>query len=165
MGRINAIRDMAFCTNIECTIRNNCERSLYGIFQRDQDFWLQKFEPTEVGCVFFKKIDSNMIKQITTYTLICDLCGEDHNKDTEFTGWNHLKYEVQQAIDEGWLIDNLSSEHTYQLDSIQHFINSNSETSSSDKNIKIRHLCSKCKSKYTDLLTTELNKTDKNKVI
>lgn len=43
-----------------------------------------------------------MIKELTTYTVICDRCGKDHSDDTEFYGCSDKKYSEDMATESGW---------------------------------------------------------------
>lgn len=43
-----------------------------------------------------------MIKEVTLYTIICDNCGKDCNKDTEYCAYNDSQYAEDVAIDSDW---------------------------------------------------------------
>lgn len=45
-----------------------------------------------------------MIKEIKTYTLICDRCGKDICKDTMYSSWNEKSYLRVVAKEEGWIL-------------------------------------------------------------
>ena len=43
-----------------------------------------------------------MIKEVTMYTVVCDGCGKDSNKDSGYAGWNDKGYAIDIAICENW---------------------------------------------------------------
>jgi hypothetical protein len=43
-----------------------------------------------------------MIKEITVYTVICDRCGADSNKDSEHVGWTTIDAALDLAGESGW---------------------------------------------------------------
>jgi hypothetical protein len=46
-----------------------------------------------------------MIKEITIYTIVCDVCGKDANENTDYAGWTELEPTVDVCTDNGWYID------------------------------------------------------------
>lgn len=52
-----------------------------------------------------------MIKQIDTYTVICDNCGKDVCDGAEFSGWNDEDYVADVAKEEGWIEDENDGKH------------------------------------------------------
>jgi len=46
-----------------------------------------------------------VIKEITIYTIICDVCGLDANKNTDYAGWTELEPTLDTATDSGWYIE------------------------------------------------------------
>lgn len=44
-----------------------------------------------------------MIKQVEMFTVICDNCGKDCNKDTEYSCWNSRLSAEDVAIDSDWI--------------------------------------------------------------
>lgn len=44
-----------------------------------------------------------MIKEVTMYTVICDNCGHDVNKDAEYSAWNDRDYAVECALESDWI--------------------------------------------------------------
>lgn len=43
-----------------------------------------------------------MIKEVEMYTVICDNCGVDSNKGSEYIGWNDKGFAVDCALDDDW---------------------------------------------------------------
>ena len=43
-----------------------------------------------------------MIKEITVYTIICDNCGKDVNKDSGYSGWDDKDYVLDVARESDW---------------------------------------------------------------
>jgi len=43
-----------------------------------------------------------MIKEVIMYTVICDNCGVDANKDTEYSCWNDKGSAWDVAMDSDW---------------------------------------------------------------
>lgn len=43
-----------------------------------------------------------MIKELTTYTIICDGCGKDLNAESEFSGWNDKDYVIECSQEDNW---------------------------------------------------------------
>ena len=46
-----------------------------------------------------------MIQEVTMYTVICDNCGKDVNKDAEFSCWNEKGYAEECAKNADWIED------------------------------------------------------------
>ena len=46
-----------------------------------------------------------MVKEVKMFTVICDNCGEDLCKDTEYSCWSESWFVVDQAIESGWYIE------------------------------------------------------------
>lgn len=44
-----------------------------------------------------------MIKEITTYTVICDNCGKDLFSDSEYTGFSDAGYVEFEASESDWM--------------------------------------------------------------
>ncbi len=44
-----------------------------------------------------------MIKEVTMYTVICDNCGADVNKDQEYSCWGDRGYARDFAVDADWV--------------------------------------------------------------
>lgn len=135
--------DITFCSNDKCSLANKCQRTLHGVFNVDRPIWIQPFTPNNnTSCDFLIEINTDMVKEITTYSLVCDICNKDHNADTEFTGWNKIKFEVQQAVENGWLIGNYSDDHNRKIQ----YINTNKHQLTSART-PIVHVCAECSQK------------------
>ena len=46
-----------------------------------------------------------MIKQVKMFTVVCDNCGLDSNKDAEYSAWNDSSYAEDVATESGWVKD------------------------------------------------------------
>ena len=44
-----------------------------------------------------------MIKEVTMYTVICDNCGKDCNKDQEYSCWSDKTFAQDCAMESDWL--------------------------------------------------------------
>ncbi len=44
-----------------------------------------------------------MIKEVIMYTVVCDNCGKDHNKNEEIAAWNDKNYAQECAMNSNWL--------------------------------------------------------------
>ena len=44
-----------------------------------------------------------MTKEVTMYTIICDVCGKDACEGTEYAGWSDVDIVIEMAVDEGWI--------------------------------------------------------------
>lgn len=47
-----------------------------------------------------------MIKELTMYTVVCDHCGKDANKDAEFSAWNDRVFAEDVAMESDWIKEN-----------------------------------------------------------
>lgn len=54
-----------------------------------------------------------MVKPVIMYTVICDNCGVDSNKDSDVSCWSEKSYSVDCAIDDGWIEDDSDDEKHY----------------------------------------------------
>lgn len=143
---ISLILDKTYCNNIECSLRDKCERSLYGIFFQDENLWMNHFTPnSDKNCDFFIEIKQEMINEVLTYELVCDICGKHHHADSEFTGWNHLKFEIAEAIENGWLVAGVTNDITAKLQKLnKHFIDHRMESKSNSDSLYLHHVCDTC---------------------
>ncbi len=48
-----------------------------------------------------------MIKEFKCYTLLCDNCGVDLNKDSEVSGWGAIDNNYDLAMGSGWVEDRI----------------------------------------------------------
>ena len=47
-----------------------------------------------------------MLKEVKMYTVVCDNCGKDVNKDAEYSAWNDKNYAVEVAMESDWIKEN-----------------------------------------------------------
>lgn len=47
-----------------------------------------------------------MIKEVIMYTIVCDNCGKDVNKDAEYSAWNDKNYAEEVAMESDWIKEN-----------------------------------------------------------
>ena len=47
-----------------------------------------------------------MLKEVKMYTVVCDNCGKDVNKDAEYSAWNDKNYAVEVAMKSDWIKEN-----------------------------------------------------------
>ena len=46
-----------------------------------------------------------MIKELTMYTIVCDSCGKDVNKDADYSCWDDKEYALDIAFEFDWVND------------------------------------------------------------
>ena len=44
-----------------------------------------------------------MLKEVKMYTVVCDNCGKDVNKDAEYSAWNDKRYAEEVAMESDWI--------------------------------------------------------------
>lgn len=44
-----------------------------------------------------------MIKELVLYTVVCDNCGDDINKDADYCAWNDKQFTQEMADEAGWI--------------------------------------------------------------
>ena len=47
-----------------------------------------------------------MLKEVKMYTVLCDNCGKDVNKDAEYSAWNEKTFAEDIAMEEDWIKEN-----------------------------------------------------------
>lgn len=47
-----------------------------------------------------------MLKEVKMYTVVCDNCGKDVNKDAEYSAWNDKRYAEDIAMEADWIKEN-----------------------------------------------------------
>ena len=47
-----------------------------------------------------------MLKEVKMYTVVCDNCGKDVNKDAEYSAWNDKRYAEEVAMESDWIKEN-----------------------------------------------------------
>ena len=47
-----------------------------------------------------------MLKEVKMYTVVCDNCGKDVNKDAEYSAWNDKNYAGEVAMESDWIKEN-----------------------------------------------------------
>ncbi len=59
-----------------------------------------------------------MIIQVIMFTVKCDNCGVDVNKDAEYSAWNDKQYSEYVAMEAGWLkeVDKHYCNNCYEYD-------------------------------------------------
>ena len=47
-----------------------------------------------------------MLKEVKMYTVVCDNCAKDVNKDAEYSAWNDKRYAEEVAMEADWIKEN-----------------------------------------------------------
>ena len=47
-----------------------------------------------------------MVKEVTMFTVVCDNCGKDVNKDAEYSAWNEKTFAEDIAMEADWIKEN-----------------------------------------------------------
>ena len=47
-----------------------------------------------------------MLKEVKMYTVVCDNCGKDVNKDAEYSAWNDKRHAEEVAMEADWIKEN-----------------------------------------------------------
>ncbi len=47
-----------------------------------------------------------MLKEVKMYTVLCDNCGKDVNKDAEYSAWNEKIFAEDIAMEADWIKEN-----------------------------------------------------------
>lgn len=47
-----------------------------------------------------------MLKEVKMYTVVCDNCGKDVNKDAEYSAWNDKRRAEEVATESDWIKEN-----------------------------------------------------------
>ena len=47
-----------------------------------------------------------MLKEVKMYTVLCDNCGKDVNKDAEYSAWNEKVFAEDIAMEADWIKEN-----------------------------------------------------------
>lgn len=47
-----------------------------------------------------------MLKEVKMYTVLCDNCGKDVNKDAEYSAWNEKTFAEDIAMEADWIKEN-----------------------------------------------------------
>lgn len=47
-----------------------------------------------------------MLKEVKMYTVVCDNCGKDVNKDAEYAAWNDKRHAEEVAMESDWIKEN-----------------------------------------------------------
>ena len=47
-----------------------------------------------------------MLKEVKMYTVVCDNCGKDVNKNAEYSAWNDKIFAEEVAMEADWIKEN-----------------------------------------------------------